>query len=280
MRWQGRQQSDNVEDRRGVRPGGLVAGGIGTIVLAVLYLLMGGDPDDLTTPSGTSPGPQASAPTSAQAQKEKEFVAVVLKDTEDVWRRLFREEGEQYRDPHLVLFSGRVESACGLADAAVGPFYCPGDAKIYLDTGFFKDLEKEHGASGEFARAYVIAHEVGHHVQRELGIMEKVEAQSARGGKKRANQLSVRLELQADFFAGVWAHHAQRMKKILDPQDIDDALRAASAIGDDRLQREGQGYVVPDSFTHGTSAQRARWFRKGWKTGDLSQGDTFSAQRL
>ncbi len=282
MRWQGRRQSDNVEDRRGIGGRAVAGGGIGTLIIALLYMFLGGNPSDVIQPGAQQPPPgrQANAPLSAEAQRDEEFVRVVLADTEDVWNRLFREAGAQYREPRLVMFSGSVDSACGFASAAVGPFYCPEDAKIYLDTSFFDDLRDRFGADGDFAEAYVIAHEVGHHVQRQLGITEKVAAQQARLGKAQANELSVRLELQADFFAGVWAHHAQKMKNILDENDIADALEAANAIGDDRLQQRSQGYVVPDSFTHGSSAQRVRWFRRGWETGDLRAGDTFRAPAL
>jgi predicted metalloprotease len=210
------------------------------------------------------------------AQEElKHFVAVVLADTEDVWHEEFRKMGKTYRDPHLVLFSGQVDSACGTADAAVGPFYCPGDEIVYLDLSFFDELKNRFHAPGEFAEAYVIAHEVGHHVQKQLGISDKVHAERERLSKAEYNRLSVRLELQADFLAGFWAYHAQKAKNILDPGDLEAALTAANAIGDDRLQKQARGYVVPDSFTHGTSAQRIRWFRRGFETGDFSKGDTF-----
>ncbi len=281
MRWQGREQSGNVEDRRGVGGRAIAGGGIGTVIIALLYFLMGGNPAEVLQQGGAPPpGREAAAPTSPEAQRDKEFVAVVLKDTEDVWNRLFRAAGADYQEPRLVMFSGSVESACGFASAAVGPFYCPEDAKIYLDTSFFADLRDRFGADGDFAEAYVIAHEVGHHVQRQLGITDEVQARRARMSEAQANQLSVRLELQADFFAGVWAHHAQKMKNILEPADIADAIEAANAIGDDRLQQRSRGYVVPDSFTHGSSEQRVRWFRRGWETGDLRAGDTFSAPRL
>jgi predicted metalloprotease len=205
----------------------------------------------------------------------RQFVSVVLADTEDVWREQFRQLGREYEEPTLVLFSGRVESACGLASSAVGPFYCPRDHKLYIDLAFFEELKRRFGAPGDFAQAYVIAHEVGHHVQTLLGTNAKVDRLRGRISQQEFNQLSVRLELQADFLAGVWAHHAQRSQQILEPGDLEEALRAAAAIGDDRLQRQAQGYVVPDSFTHGSSEQRIRWFRRGFETGDLSQGDTF-----
>jgi len=204
----------------------------------------------------------------------------VLADTEDTWRVLFERMGETYREPTLVLYSGAVQSACGFAQAAVGPFYCSGDEKVYLDLGFFEDLRSQYEAPGDFAQAYVIAHEIGHHVQRLLGIMDQVNSVRGRASEEEANDLSVRLELQADFLAGVWAHHAQQSRQVLEQGDIEEALRAATQIGDDRLQMEAQGYVVPDAFTHGTSEQRARWFLRGYQTGDVSQGDTFSASAL
>jgi predicted metalloprotease len=204
----------------------------------------------------------------------------VLAETEDVWNTELQKRGVQYREPHLVLFTDRVESACGLASAAVGPFYCPEDEKVYLDLGFFDMLHERFGAPGDFAQAYVIAHEVGHHVQKLLGIADQVHAMRDRVSETEYNQLSVRLELQADFFAGVWARHTQQMKQVLEEGDLEEALRAATAIGDDKLQKESQGYVVPDSFTHGTSEQRVRWFKRGYETGDMSQGDTFSTERL
>jgi hypothetical protein len=224
-------------------------------------------------------GPVGAAVDPAQDRLVK-FVKVVLADTEDVWHAQFRRMGKEYREPKLVLFNGSIESACGFSSAAVGPFYCPDDEKVYLDLSFFDELSRRFQAPGDFAQAYVIAHEVGHHVQKLLGITDKVDALRRRASKKEANELSVRLELQADFFAGVWAHDAQQMKHILDPGDIDAAIRAASAIGDDRLQKQAQGYVVPDSFTHGTSAQRVKWFRKGFDTGDVGEGDTFNAEDL
>jgi hypothetical protein len=221
-------------------------------------------------------GDQAVAPD----DEAKEFVSVVLKDTEDVWGDLFARMGKAYEDPTLVLFDGQVQSACGFASAAVGPFYCPGDAHVYLDTSFFAELDQRFGVPGDFAQAYVIAHEVGHHVQNLLGISERVQRLRERVSEAEANRLSVRLELQADFFAGVWAHHAQRAKQILESGDVEEALSAASAIGDDRLQRQARGTITPDSFTHGTSEQRVRWFRRGFETGDPAQGDTFGVERL
>jgi predicted metalloprotease len=279
MRWKDRRQSENVEDRRGMRASTVVGGGIGTILLALLIYALGGNPADViqqADPQASVDGQQIPGVN----DESKEFVSVVLADTEDVWNKLFSENGRQYREPKLVLFSGQVQSACGFANSAVGPFYCPADQQVYLDTSFFNELHKRFGAPGDFAQAYVIAHEVGHHVQQLLGTADRVHAMRNRVSEAEYNQLSVKLELQADFLAGVWAHHAQKMKNILDPDDVEEALRAASAIGDDKLQMESQGYVVPDSFTHGTSEQRVRWFMKGFKTGDMSQGDTFSTNRL
>jgi predicted metalloprotease len=284
MRWQGQRQSTNVEDRRGMGGKGLaVGGGLGTIVLLLLAFLMGGDPQQLLEQVQTGQGPGAQAPASRQqpAQDEQtQFVRAALGSTEDVWSDIFRQNGERYRAPTLVIFDGRTPSACGTGTAAVGPFYCPGDQKVYIDLSFYRDLEQRFRAPGDFAQAYVIAHEIGHHIQNLLGTMDKVHSLQQRSrGSAQANQLSVRLELQADFYAGLWAHHAAR-RGLIEPGDIEEALRAASAIGDDRLQRQSQGYVVPDSFTHGTSEQRARWFRRGYETGDIRQGDTFGARSL
>lgn len=288
MRWQGGRQSDNVEDQRGMRRGPIaLGGGIGTIVLVLLVMFLGGDPRVIMNGGGGGPAggpgfqaPQQEGKINPEQEKLKEFVSVVLADTEDVWHELFRRQGKTYQEPTLVLFSGEVDSACGYASAAVGPFYCPANEKVYLDLGFYDEMRERFKAPGDFAQAYVIAHEIGHHVQNQLGISDRVQGMRGQVSKKEFNDLSVRLELQADFFAGVWAHHAQRSRQILEEGDIEEALNAAAAIGDDRLQKQSQGYVVPDSFTHGTSAQRARWFRKGFQTGDLSQGDTFSADEL
>jgi len=282
MLWRGQRQSENIEDRRGLSRGGMaIGGGLGGIVVLVIALLLGADPRQLLEQSRENPGSgtQSSRTTNPKEEELKQFVSVVLASTEDVWTDIFRQSGRQYRKPTLVLFTEEVRSACGLAGAAVGPFYCPGDEKVYLDLSFFEELQTRFRAPGDFAEAYVIAHEVGHHVQRLLGTMERVDAARGRVSEDEANQLSVRLELQADFLAGVWARYAQQ-KGILEPGDIEEALGAASAVGDDRLQRETQGYVVPDSFTHGTSEQRIRWFRKGLETGDIRQGDTFSARSL
>ncbi len=287
MRWKGRKSSSNVDDRRG--RGGSVRRtsgrlGLGAIIIAILIAVLGGDPMQFLqqvqqSPAGSSQAVQQ--PRSAAEDELAQFVSVVLKDTEDVWDKLFREQlGRPYRHPKLVIFSGSTRSACGYASAATGPFYCPGDDQLYIDLSFYNDLKNRFGAPGDFAMAYVVAHEVGHHIQHLLQITDKVDAQRGRISKERQNDLSVRLELQADFLAGVWAHHAQQMKNILEQGDIEEALRAAEAIGDDRMQMQAQGYVVPESFTHGTSAQRKRWFKKGLESGDLSQGDTFSANPL
>lgn len=281
MRWRGERQSENIEDRRGMSRGGIaIGGGLGSIVILIIALLLGADPRQLLEQApvdNPSAGTQTSRPTNPQEEELKQFVAVVLASTEDVWTDIFRQVGRQYRKPTLVLFDVQVSSACGQAGSAVGPFYCPGDEKLYLDFSFFRDLQSRFRAPGDFAQAYVIAHEVGHHVQNLLGTMERVNAAQRQRGEAEANDLSVRLELQADFLAGVWAHHAQR-KGLLDPGDVEEALGAASAVGDDRLQRESQGYVVPDSFTHGSSEQRIRWFRRGLETGDIRQGDTFGTR--
>jgi uncharacterized protein len=275
MRWRGRRQSENVEDRRGRGPGLLVGGGLGTVAIVLLVMLLGGDPSALLDQLGGGGASTESGGAPPAQDDMGAFVATVLADTEDVWTELFREQGRTYRVPTLVRFSGRVSSACGLASAAVGPFYCPADDKVYLDTSFYDKLAERLGAPGDFAQAYVLAHEVGHHVQNLLGISERVRRLQERADEVEANRLSVRLELQADFFAGVWAHHAQQRWNILEPGDVKEALDAASAIGDDRLQRSARGTVVPDSFTHGTSAQRVAWFRHGLETGDMTAGDTF-----
>ncbi len=283
MLWKGLRQSENVEDRRGISRGGIaVGGGLGGVVVLILALLLGADPRQLLD-QAQRPDPAAGTQSSRRinpAEEElKQFSATVLAGTEDVWTDIFRRQGASYRKPTLVLFTEQVDSACGVAGAAVGPFYCPADEKLYLDLSFFHELQTRFRAPGDFAQAYVIAHEVGHHVQKLMGTMDKVNAARRRMSETDANELSVRLELQADFLGGVWAHYAQE-KGILETGDIEEALGAASAVGDDRLQREGQGYVIPDSFTHGTSEQRIRWFRKGLETGDIRQGDTFSTRNL
>jgi hypothetical protein len=300
MRLDNERESLNVEDRRGGGfggggrglPIGIAGGGIGGVVIIVLGLLFGFDPSVLLGGGDGAPGPydRSGAPTAqyapgpagtdSQQEDLRRFVAQVLATTEDAWSGIFREGNRRYDPPKLVLFTGRVDSACGMAGAAVGPFYCPADQKVYLDLAFFRDMERRLGAPGDFAQAYVIAHEVGHHVQHELGIIQRVE-QLRRGlGQAEGNALQVRVELQADCFAGVWAHRAQAARGILERGDIEEGLNAAAAVGDDRLQRRAQGHVVPESFTHGSSAQRARWFRRGLETGDVRTCDTFGAERL
>jgi len=259
-----------------------VGGGLGTIVIMILALLFGVNPQQLfeQLPSDQQqPGVQTSRPANPQEDELKQFVAVVLAKSEDVWTDVFRQNGRQYREPTLVLFTDQVQSACGMRGAAVGPFYCPGDEKVYIDLSFYEQLRREFKAPGDFAQAYVVAHEVGHHVQKLLGISDRIDAMQGRVDEVQANQLSVRLELQADFFAGVFAKYVQN-QGMLDAGDIEEALRAASAVGDDQIQRRTAGYVVPDSFTHGTSEQRLRWFKKGFETGDIRQGDTFGARSL
>ncbi len=285
MRWRNERRSDNVEDRRGAGvPRGAALGGGGVLIALVLALVFGADPRQILSQlEGTTalsvPERGATAPGAADDEM-KQFVSVVLAETEDVWRRKFAEMGETYREPTLVLFTGQVESACGNASAAVGPFYCPGDEKLYVDLSFYDLLRERLGAPGDFAQAYVIAHEVGHHVQNLMGITDKVHRMRGRLSEAEYNQLSVRLELQADYFAGVWAHDADQARQLLEAGDLEEALNAASQIGDDRLQRRSQGYVVPDAFTHGTSEQRVRWFRKGYESGDVAGGDTFNAEAL
>jgi predicted metalloprotease len=287
MRWQMGRRSDNIEDRRGmpVGRGAAVGGGIGTLLLVLVAMYFGVDPSVIlqgADPSSSVPAPsvQQQQPRPAGDDQLRDFVSVILADTEDTWGELFHQMGREYQRPRLVLFSGAVESACGFAEAAVGPFYCPGDRKLYIDLSFYRDLRDKLGAPGDFAQAYVIAHEVGHHVQNLLGIAERIH--SAQGGRSRteANALQVRMELQADCLAGVWASNAQRARQILEAGDIEEGLNAASAIGDDRLQRQAQGRVVPESFTHGSSAQRVRWFKRGIDSGDPGQCDTFKASTL
>lgn len=304
MRWMGGRRSSNVEDRRGQSaggglggggfPGGFggggggrrigIGGGIGGVVVVVILLLLGVDPSVLLQGGGGGgyapiERPQSGSTQQAQDQ-QAQFVSVVLADTEDTWRPIFQAGGAQYVEPKLVLFSGAVNSACGFAQAAVGPFYCPNDMKVYIDLSFYDDLKTRFGAPGDFAQAYVIAHEVGHHVQNLLGITDQMEQARRRVSEREYNALSVRLELQADCFAGIWAHHNHKTGGVIEPGDVDEALNAAAAIGDDALQRKSQGHVVPDSFTHGTSAQRQRWFHKGLETGDVRACDTFKATAL
>ena len=258
-----------------------MGGGIGTVVLVVLYLLLGGDPQALfNAQQQAQVSPPAQVNTQAPRDDASKFVAVVLADTEDGWNDIFRQMGRQYEEPRLVLFTDLIQSGCGFARGATGPFYCPQDRQVYIDLGFFRELQERLGAGGDFAEAYVIAHEVGHHVQKLLGITDRVDAARRRASEAESNRLSVRLELQADFLAGVWARYADRVKHVVEAGDIEEAIRAANAVGDDRLQSRSRGYVVPDSFTHGTSEQRVRWFRRGYETGDLSQGDTFNAREL
>lgn len=283
MRWREGRQSENVEDRRGVSGRGLaVGGGIGSVIVLLAAMLFGVDLRGLLGGGGADSGPagpgtQATRPVNPAEEELKQFSSAVLANTEDVWQDIFRRNGEQYRQPKLVLFTDQVRSACGSASAAVGPFYCPGDQKVYLDLSFFRELQSRFRAPGDFAQAYVIAHEVGHHIQNLTGTMDKVDSMRGRSSERQANELSVRLELQADCYAGVWAHSAQQQGK-LEAGDVEEALNAATAIGDDRLQRESQGYVVPDSFTHGSSEQRVRWFRRGFEAGDLRQCDTFNTR--
>jgi uncharacterized protein len=280
MRWESGRRSSNVQDRRGMGGAGMIGGGgIGMLLLVLIISFVSGrSPLELlqqveqTAPAGT-PG-EAGAPPADDRQAQ--MVSAVLADTEDTWRRIFRDNGATYEDPQLVLFDGQVRSACGLASAAVGPFYCPADRAVYLDMSFFRDLEQRFAAPGEFAQAYVIAHEVGHHVQTLLGVSSRVHAARSRASEAQANELSVRQELQADCYAGVWANHAAR-RDWLEDGDVESGLRAAAAIGDDRLQKQSQGYVVPESFTHGSSEQRQRWLRIGLQSGDVKQCDTFSA---
>lgn len=303
MRWRTGRRSDNIEDRRGVgaRPGGVssgvrlpvgrrtaAGGGLGMLLLVVLALLFGVDPALLLGLSGSMQEPTAHyetqpGPGTLGAQRQDEladFVSVVLADTEDTWSELFAASGARYREPRLVLFTDQVRSACGFTDAAVGPFYCPADEKVYIDLSFYDELKHRFQAPGDFAQAYVIAHEVGHHVQNLLGISTEVTRAQRAAGKAEANQLSVMLELQADCFAGVWAHHADRARNILEQGDVEEGLNAAAQIGDDRMQRRSMGFVVPDSFTHGSSEQRVRWFRRGLQAGNMQDCNSFEAARL
>lgn len=280
MRLDGRRQSSNVDDRRGKRaPKVAATGGIGILVVAVIVMLMGGDPAKLLNnipPPGAAVGPGAEpAPLSEREKAAGDFATVILASTEDVWTPLFADSGQRYQPPEMVLFQDLVNSGCGQATKATGPFYCPADSKVYLDTSFFDQMSQQLGASGDFAQAYVIAHEVGHHVQNLLGRTDWMNQQRPRLSERQYNQLSVRLELQADYYAGVWAHYEQKRFGSLEKGDIAEGLNAANAIGDDRLQMQATGTVKPHLFTHGTSEQRIRWFSLGLKTGDLSQADTF-----
>jgi predicted metalloprotease len=287
MLWQGRRQSTNIEDRRGISGKGIaVGGGIGSLVIAAIIYLLGGDPSSVINNNPQFvPAQETTAPNKAN-DAAGQFAAVVLADTEDIWSRLFDKMNRQYSNPTLVLFTEATASGCGFASQASGPFYCPADSKVYIDLSFFDEMKSRFNAAGDFAQAYVIAHEVGHHVQHLLGITNKVNAQRAMLGETDMNKLSVKLELQADFLAGVWAHYEQQLEdprmntSVIQAGDIEEALNAANAIGDDRLQQQSQGYVVPDAFTHGTSAQRIAWFKKGYATGDINQGDTFNDPSL
>ena len=278
MRWRSSRRSTNIEDRRGVRARrGVAGGGLGLLVLVILALVLGVDPSALLQTGG--PEAVTQFPTTATANADDEmadFVTAVLAELEDTWHPLFRQMNRTYQEPTLVLFSGAVRSACGFAQAAVGPFYCPADYKIYIDLSFYEDLHRRFGAPGDFAQAYVLAHEVGHHVQNLLGISEQVRSMQRAVSQTDANALSVLQELQADCLAGIWAYHADRARQILEPGDIEEGLNAAAAIGDDRIQMQTRGYVAPESFTHGTSQQRANWFRRGFETGELRMCDTFA----
>ncbi|MCM2372216.1 KPN_02809 family neutral zinc metallopeptidase [Aporhodopirellula aestuarii] len=286
MRWKGRRQSENVEDRRTMgRPAAAAGGGIGIIVIAIVIALLGGNPQQFLQQAQQNQAAPGAAPGQAveltPAEKEAgEFVSTVFADSEDVWTQLFAKNGMEYRKPTLVLFKDQVRSGCGIAGSGTGPFYCPADQKVYLDTSFFSQLARQLGAPGDFAQAYVVAHEVGHHVQKLLGYTDQVDQIRQRVPEVEYNKYSVKLELQADFFAGVMLHHADRMHNIIENGDIEEALTAAQAIGDDTLQRRSRGYVQPETFNHGTSKQRVEWFSKGLHTGDLSLGDTFSAETL
>ena len=282
MRWSGRRGSDNIEDRRGIRFGRAGGIGLGTIVLALLAVYFGQDPSIVLQNVQPSQPQSEQVPyqESADEARLREFISVVLADTEETWGSIFAAAGRTYEEPALVLFSGAVESACGFAQAAVGPFYCPADHKVYIDLSFYQDLQSRFGAPGDFAQAYVVAHEIGHHVQTLLGISEQTMAMRQRVSEVEANALSVRQELQADCFAGIWAHNADRSRQLLESGDIEEGLNAASAIGDDRMQRQARGYVSPESFTHGSSEQRVRWFTRGFETGSMQSCDTFGSRDI
>ena len=276
MRWQDLKRSTNVQDRRGMRSGVPVTGGIGLIVVLVIAALTGVNPLQLIGGGG----PEAGVEGPPADDPMRDFVSAVLGSTEETWGALFNAAGQTYREPSLVIFSGATSSGCGTGQSAMGPFYCPLDQTVYIDLTFYNDLRSRLGAPGDFAQAYVIAHEVGHHIQNLLGTMEQVQQMRSRQGEAEANSMSVRMELQADCYAGLWAHHAERARQILQSGDVEEALGAASAIGDDRLQRQSQGVVIPESFTHGSSEQRVRWFRRGLERGDTQSCDTFSAATL
>jgi hypothetical protein len=280
MKWRNREGSGNVEDQRGGGRGMKMGAGlgIGTVIIVIIALLTGNDPTQLLQQVNQAPVTEQQANGANANDEAAQFVSVVLRETEVVWEKIFTEQlHASYQQPKLVLFTGEVQSACGFASAASGPFYCPADEKAYIDLSFYSELKDRFNAPGDFAMAYVVAHEIGHHVQNLLGISDKVHEMRNSLSEEEYNQLSVKLELQADFFAGLWAHHAHAQNNILEEGDIDEALTAANAIGDDRLQMESRGYVVPESFTHGTSQQRMFWFKKGYTTGDINQGDTFKA---
>jgi len=282
MLWKGGRRSSNVEDARGSGMGRVAGGGVGVVVIAVIAMLFGVDPSVILNQMAPTEPPAASSAPGGQPARDEltEFVSVVLADTEDTWQAIFKQMGGTYREPKLVLFSNQVRSACGFGQAAMGPFYCPADQKVYLDLGFFRELKTRFKAPGDFAQAYVVAHEVGHHVQNLLGISEKVQQARSRASEAQGNALSVRLELQADCFAGIWANHAQKARQVIEQGDIEEALQAASSIGDDRLQMQSKGYVVPDGFTHGSSEQRVRWFKRGIESGNAKACDTFKASAL
>jgi predicted metalloprotease len=279
MKIEGRRTSDNVEDRRGMSRGKMaVGGGIGTIVIVLIVMLLGGDPSQVVNNIQQGTETEAGSVTASPEEEAlRNYVSVVLAGTEDVWTKVFRQSNMTYHVPTLVLFRDQVQSACGLASAASGPFYCPGDEKVYIDLAFCDDLKTKFGAYGDFAIAYVIAHEIGHHVQNQLGILSKINSERARSNESGSNELSVRIELQADFLAGMWAHYDEQMFHSLEEGDIEEAMNAASSVGDDVLQKKYQGRVVPDAFTHGTASQRKEWFRKGYTSGDFDEGDTFKS---
>lgn len=281
MRWRTGRRSSNIDDRRGRRVSrGVAGGGLGTVVIVLIALYFGVDPGVLMQGVPSQTYTTETTPPSPEQQELADFVSVVLADTEDTWHAIFQQSGQRYQEPTLVLFTGAVQSACGFAQAAMGPFYCPADQKVYIDLSFYDDLRSRHNAPGDFAQAYVIAHEIGHHVQNLTGISGEVQSMRRRVSETESNQLSVRLELQADCLAGIWANHADRSRQILETGDIEEALNAASAIGDDRLQKQAGGYVVPESFTHGSSAQRVRWFKQGMTSGRFDACNTFEAERL
>lgn len=281
MKWQGRRRSSNVEDRRGMGGKTVVGGGIGGLILILLFTFLGGDPSILMNETSQPVNDNSSVSYQGSEQEEElaDFVSVVLADTEEVWSEIFRQRGMTYEEPTLVLFTGSVQSACGVSSASVGPFYCPGDQKLYIDLSFYNELQQRFQAPGDFAMAYVVAHEVGHHVQTLLGTTQQVMPLRQQMSEAQFNKYLVRFELQADYYAGVWAHHAQGMG-YLEEGDIEEALNTANAIGDDTLQKQARGYVVPESFTHGTSEQRKRWFYKGFENGTIEGGDTFNAADL